>query len=519
MSILGSIRNWFYEPASAAHDDGAAPSEAIAKRFGGDVPQMPATKPTEPVGTAGVGIYAGYVQSNERSADLRGAERHRKFEEWKRIVAPVGGALRSYLYLIGAPDWSVEAWKERGAEEPTPEDEERAAFIETQLHAMYTDWKRVVMELSLALFDGSSMAAWTAKVMPPGSIGTFGLDDVMHLPASTITRWDVDKRTGRLRGVVQEDVDGGAEIPIARERLVWQRDLPTTASPTGDGVMRFLAESIRRLLELQKLRDKGFEKDVNGVPVVYAPIIELMSKIDTVVGGKTYTRADFNRDMEHPVAFISADVRKNAGLIVDSSTFKDVQGNPSAVRRFAVDVLTAQSTSHAEINNSLRDLVWDLLVVIGFEHLALGRDGAGSLAMHASKIAGTLRIVTSVLNGIAETARRDIVRPIYILNGWDPKNPTDPQNLPTLTWDALEFQDLDKIVAALAAIIGTVEPGRADDAIDQVLANAGLPPLKALDDEGLMLARDAAAERAGLGKPKPADPDDPDPLADDIEED
>ncbi len=154
-------------------------------------------------------------------------------------------------------------------------------------------------------------------------------------------------------------------------------------------------------------------------------------------------------------------------------------------------------------------------MLIGFEHLLLGADGAGSLAMHASKIAGTLRIVTSKLNRIAEVMRRDVLRPLWIVNGWDPKT------VPTLTWDALEFADLEKIVDSISKLLtaAAVEPGRADALVEKILANQGLPPLTARDDEEVMLRRrEEAQAAAGLGK-KPAAGDEPDVEDPDEEDD
>lgn len=496
MTALTRIRDFFYEPVDAD------PATTIEKRHDG-VPVMPSTPVTRTVGTDGVGIYGGLVQEHERSPDLAGANRWKNFDDWKRTIAPVGGALRSYLFLAGSPEWTVEPYRADDAEEPLPEDIERAAFAQHQIHAMETEWERVIMWHAAALFDGFALSTWTAKLMPPGSLGAFGLLDIAPRPPSTVERWRLGE-DGRVLGVVQASQDG-VEIPIDRERLVYSRDLPTTTRPGGDGVMRFLAEAIRQTLELSKLRNKGFEKDVNGVPIIYAPIIEKMALIgQPKAGGGLYAKADFDREMAPVAAFISAEKRKDAGLALDSSTFLDSEGNPTSVRRFGAEVLSAQATSHDALNSALRELSWDILVLIGFEHLALGRDGAGSLAMHASKIAGTLRIVTSVLNGIAKTMRRDVLRPLWILNGFDPANPADPQNVPWLAWDALEFADLDGIVQSIAALLtaGSVEPGRADDAINKVLENMGMPTLTPVDDPDVELRReqkrDDAARAIGL---------------------
>ena len=123
-------------------------------------------------------------------------------------------------------------------------------------------------------------------------------------------------------------------------------------------------------------------------------------------------------------------------MILPSGTFADVDGNPSAVRRYDAKVLSVQATSHAELAKRIDGLSWYILAMLGFEYLAMGRSN-GTQAMHVSKMEAAIRNVSSALNRFAETFRRDVVRPLWIVNGWDPANPADPQNLPTLTWDAL----------------------------------------------------------------------------------
>lgn len=499
-----------------------AAAAAIAKA-GGNVPKMPPTPVTEPVGASGLGVYAGYLPGNETSADLSGAARWKNYESWKRTVAPVGQTIREHLLLSGAPAWTVKPFVADGEDEATPEDEERAAWLQRQLDNLATEWERVVMEHAMALIDGARIGVWTAKLMPAGDLGAFGLADVMTIPLSTIERWDVDTATGRLRGVVQRDPDSQAEIPIARERMIYSRDLPTTTHPAGDGVMRFLADTIRRMQKLEELLDKGFESDVNGIPVVYAPILEKMAQIGKALpDGTTYTRARFNEDMKDAVTFVSAAKRKNAGIILDSSTVPNPDGTPSTVRRFHAEVLTAASTAHAELRGRIKDLAWDILAMLSSEQKAMGRDG-GTQALHQSKEAGRLRVVSSFLNGFAKTAKRDLVRPLWILNGFDPTSPADPQNLPTLDWNALEFVDTGAVVQSVSALLtaaGIVEPERVLKIVNAILGNYGLPALEEMDPADAALAREAALGRAGArdGRRDPADPMPVDDLEDDEED-
>ena len=506
MSLRSRIRDFFVEPVA---DAPLALPEPIAKAS--DVPQMPSTPITEPVGAPGVVAVGGYVQTNERSSDLTGTERQRKFHEWIRVVPEVGAAVRASLILAGSPKWDVMPYKADDADEPTPEDEERAAWLKRQLANMDdTPWSRVVQEHALADLLGATFSVWTAKLVD----GVFGLADVITLPLSTITRYDLDER-GKLRGIIQQDPQTCAEIPIARSRLVYSRDIPTTTHPAGDGALRFLAETIRRKLLLEELADKGFEKDVNGVPVIWAPIEEELAKMGTAkADGTIYGAADFELAMQPIKDFVSAKKRAGSGVILPSGTFADVDGNPSAVRRYDAKVLSVQATSHAELAKRIDGLSWYILAMLGFEYLAMGRAN-GTQAMHVSKMDAAIRNVSSALNRFAETFRRDVVRPLWIVNGWDPANPADPQNLPTLTWDALEVSDVPALVNSIAQLLTSagVSPDEVRGIVNRLLENSGLPPLDEVDADELAAQRADAAAKAGM---KPGPVADPGAAADDV---
>lgn len=510
MSLLTRVRDFFVEPFA---DDLPGEAAAVEKSLGGDVPQMPPTPPTRPVGSPGLAVYGGHVQTAERSPDLVGAQRQQKYAEWIRIVPEVGAAVRASLFLAGSPEWDVQPYKADDADEPTPEDVQRAAWLKRQISNMDdTPWSRVVQEHALAAFFGATFSVWTAKV---GADGVFGLADVMTLPLSTIERYDLDEQ-GKLRGIVQRDAQTSAEIPIARSRLVYSRDVPTTTHPAGDGALRFLAETIRRKLALEKLRDKGYEKDVNGVPVIWAPIEEERELIGTAKpDGSVYTEADFRRAIEPVQDFVSAEKRAGSGIVLPSGTFPDVEGNPSSVRRYDASVLSTQASSFAELSKTIDGLSWYMLAMLGFEYLAMGRAN-GTQAMHVSKMDAAIRLVSSLLNGFAETFRRDVVRQLWILNGWDPANRSDPQNLPTLTWDALELVDVPSLVNSISTMLTAAGamPEQVQEIANRILENSGLPPLKVLDPDAAQSARDAALDRAGIGKRPP-----PDDLEDDLDDD
>lgn len=499
MGIFDRIRRFYVD------DDALGLPAPVSKA---DVPQMPPTPVSKPIGALGFGVVAGLITEEESSADLRGRERWRTYAKQRRQIGGIAAALRLYMYLAGAPSWIVKPWKAADADEPTPEDVERAAWLDGVIRRMDTTWTEIVMlHAVLPDFDGVSLATWYVKEEADGRLAPA---DLLPIVTSTVDRWDVGP-TGKLRGVVAVDATSLADVPIDRSRMLVFRDLPTTTRPDGDGAMRFIVEHGRQLLALEKLRNQGFEQDVNGVPVIYAPILEMRAKIGQAdEQGRVYTQADFDRDLADVRKFIDASKRKGAGVALDSSTMPDIEGNPTQVRRYTAEILSAAATAHEALTKAIRDKEWTILGILGMEHLAVGRDN-GTQGMHESKVGVVKLRISSMLSRFAETIQRDLIAPLWTLNGFDPASPADPRNLPTLEWDALEFED----VAALANSITTllsgagISPGRADATVDRVLSTLGLPVLTEEAAEERDAARDAAARRAGMPPAEDlADPED-----------
>jgi hypothetical protein len=488
MSLLTRVVDWFYEPQPEPAPQLPAGGEAV-------LVDKAEAGPTERAGVAGYSHYGGWLGTTEKHADMIGASRWKNFDDWKRNIPPVGLGIRMYLTLGGLPTWSVVPYKADDAEEATPEDIERAQWLGKQVRSMETQWADAVMTAMLSTLDGFTLQAWMFKRLADGR---FGLADLEHRPPHTIERWTHDEN-GKVIGVVQRAPNDGAEIPISMDRLVWTKDLPLTDHPEGVGVLRQLAECVRQMQELLKYQNKGFEKDVNGIPIVYGPIMEKRGLINQQKNGRTYTQADFDAEFRDVLRFVDANVRKGAGLALDSSTYPDTAQSPTPVRRWHAEVLHAQASSFQALEARIDRLVWQILALIGFEYLLLGQDGGGSLAMHASKMQGAIRVVRSVLNRIAETFRRQLVMPLWKWNGWD------PETAPTLAWAELALKDVSNVAATLGDLLtkAGIEPGRADHIVNEVLSEQGLSELKPYDDADLVLrreeAREAAAEAAGLG--------------------
>ncbi len=511
-------------PVAVAVDAGAHAAalsimtEAAARNDAAGASIAKAAPITEAPGVPGFSVYGGRLDEREKNADMNGARKWQRFGEMARNVAMVGAPLRRYLTLAGAPGWKVPAWKARDAEQPEADDVLLAEFAEDQLMNLATPWPSVVMTGAMSRWNGSTIQVWSARKIAEGEhAGMVGLADIVDRPMHTIDEWTVDE-SGNVIGVVQVAPMTSQKYPIERGRMVWSRDIPITDSPAGVGIFRQVAEAVRELEALFKQLHQGLETDLGGIPVLYGPIDEIKKLVGTASGpnGRTFTEADFQTAIAALITFARNHVRtKETGLVLDSGT-QLVNGMPSAVPRYKVELLQAGGKSHDALLEAIKGKLWEIAILTGFEYLLLGADGSGSLAMAKIKTNDAYRLVSSFLNMYAIVIQRDVLRPLWLLNG------RDPMRVPLPTWDRLEFADVAEAAAAvLNPLSGAgLSLDRRDKLVNEVITRTGF---SGLEDHGDEEPDPATARRFGLDRTRTGEaPDGVDPdlkdKADDIED-
>ena len=431
------------------------------------------TKPTQTVGTGGTVVHDGYVQSNEKDPTLQGQNRYTSYSEILANVSIVAASTRYFLNLVAKPSWKVEP------ADDSDEAQQIAELVEEMMGDMSTPWSRVVRRAAMYRFYGFSVQEWTAKRRADGKTGML---DVEARPQMTIERWDVDE-SGTVNGVVQRSPTTQKEIFLPRSKIVYMVDDSLNDSPEGLGLFRHIVDSARRLVRYEALEGFGFETDLRGVPIARAPLSVLA---DLVKQGKL-TAAD-KEAIEKPMRdFIQNHIRgPRTGLMIDSLPYQseDEKGTPSSTYQWGLDLLKAGNTSQESVARAISRLSMEIARVLGTEHLLLGADGKGSLALSRDKTNNFYMIVDSTLSEIVETYQRDFLVPLFRLNGWN------EDLMPTFKTDALQFRDIEQVTSALkdmASAGATLAPN--DPAINEVRDMMGLSkaPEEDMDDDASLL--------------------------------
>lgn len=464
-------------------------ADSILDRVGEALGISKRAAPTETLGTSRTsasvqsGEGAGTFDEPDRLVNLVGQRRFDEFDRLVRDVSIIGAGVRLFLNLISNAVWTVNP----------PEDlnENEAAIAQgyadqvyAMLFSMTTSWAAVVRKTAAFKLHGFTIQEWTARKMPDGSIG---LLDIEHRPQKTIARWNRDE-SGTVEAVVQR-VPGRQDVTLPRSKIVYAVDDTLTDSPEGLGLFRHMASTAMRLETFLRLEEIGFTTDLRGIPVARAPLGELRQEVLDAGGEGTEARrkAEARRvSLLAPLRnWLEKHVRnEKSGMLLPSDTYVatsvDKAQTPSAVPKWAVELLSGESSSFEAMAAAVNRMNQELARLMGVEHLLLGADGSGSLALARSKVGTFYLTVTSTLLDLCEIYDRDIIAPIADLNGW-------PEELrPQMGVNEISDRDIEQVLTSLKDLATAGAPLMPDDpSVGEIYDLLGLtrPPERMPEDD------------------------------------
>lgn len=465
-----------------------------------------AVTPTQTLGTSRDTLHDGsaIVIAGERNPALIGRQRYDTFDKIVRDCSIVAAGTRLFLSMISNAVWTVNPPEDLNENEK-PVAQEYADMAYDILFDMTSSWSSVVKKTAMFRMIGFSLQEWTAKKREDGVIG---LLDIEHRPQRTITRWIRDEG-GTVEAIVQR-VSGRQDVEIPRGKLVYAVDDFMNDSPEGMGLLRHMAPTADRLDFFLDLEEVGYETDLRGIPVASVPMEELADKIEEAGLPGSDERAREIARRERIIApfknFIENHVRnRKTGILKSSETYigksVDKSDAVSQVPKYSIELLQGESSAFGDMANAINRMNQELARIIGCEHLLLGSDGVGSLALAKSKIGTFYQTVTSTLYDLLEIFDRDILEVISELNNW-------PEELrPQMGVNEITEKEISDVMDALQKLATAGAPLMPDDpAVGEVYDMMGLTrPPEREDDMGMSLL----PRRNEPGQDPTADPNQP----------
>lgn len=438
--------------------------------------------PTQTAGVSGVAVYAGYPDTAELSRDLASPEsRYKLYSDMLANRSIVAAGVRYFLNLTGGSKWT---WA------PAKGDTDgvyAARVTEILTKDMRTPWHRVIRRAAMYRFYGFSVQEWTARRHEKGHIT---LLDIAPRAQRTVFRWDVDE-LGVVHGAVQRSPQTAMDIYLPRDKLLYVVDDSLHDGPEGLGLFRHIVTAAKRLDRYEQLEGYGFESDLRGVPVGYAPFTDL-AKMAAAGDIKPEDRKAIEAPLREFVA--KHIVTPNRGLLLDSDVYRGVgdDGRPINAPKWKMELLKSASSSFAENAAAIERLNREIARILGVEQLLLGATAIGSMALSQDKTTAFYQMIEGVLADLRDAVDKDIIPHIMRLNGWP------IEMAPASATEAVIPRDISEIAATLRDMASAGAPMLPDDpAINDVRDLAGLSRVD-LEEQRRQMEEDAALRQAEL---------------------
>lgn len=443
------------------------------------------------IGTTAQTISDGFVAIDDPDPAMQSNARYAVYNRMLHDVTIIAASVRLFLNLISKSNWSVVPPKDESGD-ILPGAQELADLVDNMRGDITTSWPRVIRRIAMYIFVGYSVHEWTAIRREDGNIS---IGKIGHRPQSSIFRWDMTEETD-VMGVWQR-LANGKEVLIPRAKMIYAVDDALTDHPEGTGLFRHLRRATKRLKAFEDLEEVGYENDLRGIPVASIPMGEIDRKAKKLGKGAA---AYISRVKAPFMKFVKGHVRnKKQGMLIDSETYRaaDEARSPSSVRKWGVELLQGESSAFDSMANAIKRIKEEIALALGTEHLLIGQDGTGSLALSKTKTGTFYLTLISVMQELVDIMQRDWLDPIWEMNGF-------PDELkPKLAAEEIRDEDIEKITSALERIVragGMV----GDEAFWEVLDMMGLS--RPSDDE---ILDDELDQSLNPGGPIPPDPNDP----------
>ena len=416
------------------------------------------SSPFASLGAPGTAVYGGYLVENEKDARLSGTQKYVTYSDILANTSIVAAGVRYFLNLIGKASWNVDP------ADDSPEAETLAELVKDVIHDMSTPWHRVVRRSAMYRFYGFSTQEWTAKRRPDGKIGFL---DIEPRAQRTIERWDTD-RSGIVVGMIQRSPQTQQELYLPRGKMVYVVDDSINDSPEGVGLFRHLAQKATTLERYELLEAWGFERDLRGTPIGRGPLSEMAR----LVQNGTLTSTQVSALRAPLETFVKNALKgKDTGLVLDSAVYKSTgeTQQPSSIPQWTVELLRGATTSQPDMAKAIERINREMARVLGVEQLLLGTDGSGSYALAKDKSQSFGLIVSSTLQELEESYQKDILIPLWDLNGWD------RSLIPSFKVEQVQYRDIEQVTSALRDMAQAGAPITPDDpAVSEVRDLLGL---------------------------------------------
>jgi hypothetical protein len=379
------------------------------------VKKLSQTESTAILGISGENTINGQIRSDEFLPELRGKKAIRKYREMRDNDSTIGAVMYATEQVLRDVDLKVCPCDD------SEEAKREADFVESVLCDMDHTLDDHIAEALSCLSYGFAWfeVVYKRRVGPTQSNdkkrskytdGRMGVRKIAMRAPWTVSRFDVDNKTGDIQGVYQDGgYAGTTKHYIPSRKSLYYRTTSLNGDPSGRSILRNAYTSYEYLNNLQAIEAIAVERELAGIPVARIPS-EYLSP------DATSSQVQFKSNLEQ----ILRDVKFNEQgyIITPSDTYPDKDGSPTNIRLVDVELMSSSGSRNIDIDPIVKRYQHDIARSVLSEFLMLGSQG-GSYALSKSKTDLFLRALESYIQQIVDVLNKQLVERLWELNGLD----------------------------------------------------------------------------------------------------
>jgi hypothetical protein len=365
------------------------------------------------LGVAGDNTRTGQIRADEFIPELRGKNAIRKYREMRDNDSTIGAVMYAAEQVLRDVKLKVEPAND------TEEAKREADFVESIFDDMDHSLDDHIAESLSSLSYGFAWfeVVYKRRVGPTQrspkknskyTDGRLGVRKIACRAPWTVSRFDVDTKTGEVLGLYQDTGYALSQHYIPANKSLYYRTTSINGDPSGRSILRNAYTSYQYLNNLQSIEAIAVERELAGIPVARIPS-EYLS------GDATSAQTGFVANLEQ----ILRDVKFNEQgyIITPSDTYPDKDGSPTNVRLVDVELMSSSGTRNLDIDPIVRRYQHDIARSVLSEFLMLGGGNNGSYALSKSKTDLFLRALESYIQAIVDVLNKQLVERLWQLNG------------------------------------------------------------------------------------------------------
>ena len=402
------------------------------------------TEATQILGIAGDNTQNGQIRADEFLPELRGKRAIRKYREMRDNDSTIGAVMYATEQVLRDVDIKVMPAND------TPAAKREADFVES----IFDDMDHTLDDhISEALSSLTFGFAWfevvykrrkgpnnrSDKSRSKFTDGRIGVRKIASRAPWTISKFDVDQKTGDVLGVHQEGAVFNNTSFIPTRKSLYYRTTAINNDPSGRSILRNAYTSYEYLNNLQSIEAIAVERELAGIPVARIPAEYLSTDATSAQAGFVGNLQQILRDVKF---------NEQGYIILPSDTYPDKDGSPTSNRLVDVELMAANGKRNIEIDPIVKRYQHDIARSVLSEFLMLGGGNTGSYALSKSKTDLFLRALESYIQAIVDVLNKQLVERLWELNG------LNYDLMPTIVAGDVAPHDLREIAAFLRNLNG-----------------------------------------------------------------